>query len=194
MRAAVGGLRRVDRLARYAFGVLLVATALGILGGVLAAVEGPSSTFESIVRDDPCPDPPCFDVDLDLASMPPSAVPSLLQLLGYTLAAALGVPGLLAGGRDLLRGRRALAAGRLLAFFGPLLVLAGTELVPHLIDVCPLLPWICEDSPRHGWTIADRWHQLDHALVGTLPLTGLYGWALRRCHPAFATSNHGKDG
>ena len=130
---------------------------------------------------------------LNLAAVPPSAVPSLLQLLGYALAVALGVPGLLAGGRELLRGSPRLAVGRVLPFFGPLLVLVGTELVPHLL-ACPLLPWTCEDHPRHGWSIAGQWHQLDHALVGAVPLTALYGWALRRWHPAVATSRYGKEG
>lgn len=102
-----------------------------------------------------------------------------------SLAVALGVPGLFAGGPDLLRGRRALATGRLLAFFGPLLVLVGTELLPHVLG-CPLLPWTCEDHPRHGWTIADQWHQLDHVLVGGVPLVALYSWALFLCHPAVA--------
>lgn len=182
------------RLARYGWYVLLVGLALGLLGGVLSALDGPGGAPEAVTttEDDLCPNPPCLD--MDLAGMPPSAIPNLLQLLGYTLAAVLGVPSLLAGGQDLLRGRRALGAGRLLAFLGPLLILVGTELVPHAIDVCRLLPWACEDSPRHGWSIADQWHQLDHALIGALPLTILYGWALRRWHPAFATSKQGKDG
>ncbi len=191
--AAEGGPAWPDRLARYVFGVLLIATALGILGGALSVLEGPSSTPGPSVQDDPCPAPPCFFDASELAGMPPSAVPSLLQLLGYTLAVALGVPGLPAAGRDLLRGRPALAAGRLLAFFGPLLILVGTELVPHLL-ACALLPWTCEDHPRHGWTIVDQWHQLDHALVGALPLVALYGLALRRWHPALANLEHRKDG
>ena len=99
------------------------------------------------------------------------------------MAAVLAVPGLLAGGVDLLRGRRAFVAARLLALVGPLLVLVGTEAVPHAL-ACPLLPWTCEGLPDHGWTIADQWHQLDHALVGAAPLTALYGWALAGWRPA----------
>ncbi len=98
--ASAGNLRRAHRLARYALRAP-GRNGPGVRGAVLSAIEGPSSTPESIVQDDTCPNPPCFlDVD-ELASLPHSAIPSLMQLLDYTLAVTLGLPGLLAASLDL---------------------------------------------------------------------------------------------
>ena len=38
----------------------------------------------------------------------------------------------------------------------------------------------------HGVDVAERWHALDHALVGALPTAALYGRALRRWRPDIA--------
>lgn len=169
-----------DRLARYTWRVLLVAVALGLLGGVLSAVEGPVGAPEAIGEEDRCPNPPCLNLDLDWSRLHLSDVPSVLQFSGFLLAPALGMPSLLAGAWDLLRGRPAAGGRRLLAFGGPVLVLLGAELIPHALG-CVLLPWTCEVHPRYGLDIMGQWHQLDHMLVGAVPMVALYGWALSAC-------------
>lgn len=172
--------RGTDRLARYAWRLLLLALALGLLGGVASAIEGPTSMAETaVMEEERCPAPPCFDLDIDLSRVRASTIPGMLQLVGFVVALLLSVPSLLAGGWDLLRGRWAPAGRRLLAFAGPALVLLGTELLPHAL-ACPLLPWTCEQHPRHGLSIAGQWHQLDHMLFGAVPLIALYGWVRRR--------------
>jgi len=45
------------------------------------------------------------------------------------------------------------------------------------------LPGIRERHPIHGVDVAARWHALDHALVGALPIALLYRLAPRRWHP-----------
>ena len=93
---------------------------------------------------------------------------------------AFSLPSLAIGSWDLLRNRRGQAAARLLAFFGPLLVVLGAEgLVSHFVFGCAVTGWACPDG---DFTI--RWHQLHHTLVAGLPLTLLYGLALRRWRPA----------
>lgn len=172
--------RGADRLARYAWRLLLFALALGLLGGVASAIEGPTSMAETAVAEEErCPAPPCFDLDIDLARVRASTIPGMLQLVGFVVALLLSVPSLLAGGWDLLHAHWAPAGRRLLAFAGPALVLLGTELLPHAL-ACPLLPWTCEQHPRHGLSIAGQWHQLDHMLFGAVPLIALYGWVRRR--------------
>lgn len=176
--------RGADRLARSAWRLLLLALALGLLGGVATAIEGPTSVTETAVAEEEeeeerCPDPPCFDLDIDLSRVQASTIPGMLQLVGFVVALLLSVPSLLAGGWDLLRARWAPGGRRLLAFAGPALVLLGTELLPHAL-ACPLLPWTCEQHPRHGLSIAGQWHQLDHMLFGAVPLIALYGWVRRR--------------
>ena len=72
-------------------------------------------------------------------------------------------------------------------------MVVGTEIVPHLVSPClpavlgaGWVPGVCEHDPERGWDVADRWHALDHALVGALPMAALYGWALRRWRPDVA--------
>ena len=126
----------------------------------------------------------------------PSAhdLPTTLPFLGYGLAIALGLPSLLAGGWDLLRGRGAAGGRRLLAFVGPVLIVVGTEVVPHVASPClPAelgvggLPAVCERTAQ-GVDVEERWHALDHALVGALPMAALYWRALRRWRPDVARS------
>lgn len=142
--------RGTDRLARYAWCLLLLALALGLLGGVASAIEGPTSMAETAVAEEEeeerCPAPPCFDLDIDLSRVRASTIPGMLQLVGFVVALLLSVPSLLAGGWDLLRGRWAPAGRRLLAFAGPALVLLGTELLPHAL-ACPLLPGPASSIP-----------------------------------------------
>ncbi len=120
-------------------------------------------------------------------------LPVVIPVLGYLLAIALGLPSLLTGTGDCLRGRWAVGSSRLLPFIGPVLILVGVEIVPHVVSPCTLaqvlgsdeLPGICERA-EHGVDIKDRWHALDHALVGALPLAALYWLALRTWRSALA--------
>ena len=180
--------RMADRLARWAWPVLLVSVALALVGGVAVgawnpAVEPPEPSV------DECVDPPCFGG----GGLPGAHdLPVTLPFLGYGLAVALGLPSLLAGGWDLLRGRWSAGGRRLLAFVGPVLVFVGTEIVPHLASPClpavlgaDWLPPGCERTEQ-GIDVAGRWHPLDHALVGAVPMAALYRLALRRWRPDVA--------
>ncbi len=107
--------------------------------------------------------------------------------------ALLGVAVLL-GGLSLLLGlltalregpRRALTFGAV-ATFGPLLVVIGGEVLPHLLSPCaPAELWnapapsLCVWSPD-GLDVPERWHALNHALVGFLPLSLALNWWWRR--------------
>ncbi len=183
--------RAADRLARYSWLVLLVAVVLALLGSVLsAATWRPGIVDDGQPQLDECPDPPCFDV----GGLPSTRdLPVVVPALGYLLAVALGLPSLPAGAWDLLRGRRRAGGRRLLVFFGPVLVLVGLEVVPHLLNPCLLasvsgsdgLPGICQRGV-HGVDITERWHLLDHTLVGAVPMAALYGLALRRWRPEVA--------
>ena len=158
-----------------------------IAGAVYAAGWLPASSEAPVAVD--CPAPPCFGG----GGLPgPSALPTIVPLLAYLLAIVLGVPSLLAGAWDLLRGRWPAGGRRLLAFVGPVLFLVGTEVNPHLLNPCLLalrlgaarLPaFYCAYSPEWGADMTDRWHVLEHTLLGAVPLAALYGWALRRWAP-----------
>ena len=91
-------------------------------------------------------------------------------------------------------GRRAVGGRRWLAFVGPVLVFVGIEILPHLVNPCGIpyalgsrdLPGFCVTNPEWGADVEDRYHLLDHALVGGLPMAALYWLALRRWRPAIA--------
>ena len=179
-----------DRLARSAWLVLLVTVVLGLVGGVVSAAIWQPGTATAPV--DACQNPPCFGV----GEMPGlQDLPMVIAILGYLLAIVLGLPSLLAGLWDVLRGRWAVGGRRLLPFVGPALLFVGTEIIPHLLNPCfwaltlggtRLPEFYCAYSPEWGVDVADRWHLLDHTLVGAVPLTALYSWVLRRWHPAVA--------
>ena len=181
--------RAADRLARWAWPVLLAAVALALVGGVVVGAWNPAAEDPKPSVDE-CEDPPCFGGE----GLPGVGdLPVVVPFLGYGLAIVLGLPSALAGGWDLLRGRWGAAGRRLLVFVGPVLVLVGTEIVPHLLSPClpaelgaDWVPGVCERHPVHGWDIEDRWHALDHALVGALPMAALYRLALRRWRPDVA--------
>ena len=181
--------RAADRPARWAWPVPIASVALALAGGAVVGAWNPDAEDPEPVVDE-CADPPCFGGGgLPGVHDPPATLP----FLGYGLAIALGLPSVLAGGWDLLQGRWAAGSRRLLAFVGPVLVLVGTEIVPPVLSPClpaelgaDWVPGVCEHHPEHGWDVEDRWHALDHALVGALPMVALYRLALRRWRPAVA--------
>ena len=119
-------------------------------------------------------------------------------MLGYLLAILLGLPSLLAEAWDVLRGRGAVGVRRWLAFVGPLVVFVGTEILPHLLNPCGIpyalgsreLAGFCATTPAWGADVKERYHLLDHAQGGALPLAALYWLALRRWRPAIARFGH----
>jgi hypothetical protein len=69
---------------------------------------------------------------------------------------------------------------------GPVLVLLGGEVVPHVLNPCvPCNLWgapppsFCVRTAE-GFDVPDRWHALDHAVVGFLPLSLLIAWSIKR--------------
>ncbi len=181
--------RAANRLARWAWLVLLASVALALVGGVAIGAWNPETEDPEPYVDE-CADPPCFGG----GGLPGLAdLAAVLPFLGYGLAIVLGLPSLLAGGWDVLRGRWAPGGRRLLVFVGPVLVVVAIELVPHLASPClpaelgaDWVPGVCERHPVHGWDIEERWHALDHALVGGLPMAALYRLSLRRWRPDVA--------
>ncbi len=183
--------RTADRLARYAWVILLVAVTLALIGGAVSAVAWQPSSSDAQTQVVVCESPPCFGLD----GLPGAQdIPWMISTFGYVLVILLGVPSLLAGSWDLLRGRTVAAARRVLVFVGPLLVFTLIELLPHLVNPCTIpyelgsrnLLAICETNPEWGADVASRYHLIDHALVGALPLTVLYWLALRRWRPDVA--------
>ena len=58
--------RGADRLGRYAWRLLLVAVAIGLAGGlVAAAVARPGIADAPVAAAEACTDPPCLSLDLD---------------------------------------------------------------------------------------------------------------------------------
>ena len=119
----------------------------------------------------------------------------IVPLLAYLLAILLGLPSLLAGAWDFLRARWGAGGRRVLAFVGPVLFFVGTEIVPHLLNPCLLalefagkrLPeFYCAYSPEWGADLTDRWHVLEHTLLGAVPMAALYWLALRWWRPDIA--------
>ena len=181
--------RVADRLARYAWLVLPLSITIGLIGGLIAAVDVIWHPTETVQVVDECASPPCFGG----GGMPGlQDFPWVLPMLGYALVIFLGAPSLLAAVWDFLRGRWGAAGRRMLPFVGPLLFLVGTEIVPHLLNPCFLalelggkrFPGMCEYG-EWGADFAGRWHLLDHTLVGAIPFAVLYWLALRnRTFPA----------
>ena len=180
--------RAADRAARAAWPILVASVALALVGGVVTTAWNPETAEpEPTVAE--CEDPPCFGG----GGLPgASDLPTVVPFLGYGLAIVLGLPSLVVGAWDVLRGRWAAAGRRLLMFGGPALFLVGTEIVPHLASPClpselgvGALPTVCERAEQ-GADVKGRWHALDHALVGALPMVMVYRLALRRWRPDVA--------
>ena len=176
--------RRTDRLGRWGCRVLLVSAVLYLIGGIVFAIVGDAVSQPAQSEESECVDPPCFD--LDLSGLELGDVIGVLWLPGYLLSIGLGLPSLLAGVAAAARGRWAAGGRWLLAFVGPVMVLVGTEVVPHAVLPCGVFPGVCEDVPGYGRSVTGRWHQLDHALVGAVPMAALYWAARRRWHPDVA--------
>ena len=162
----------VDRLARYAWRILLLALGFGLVAGAAVTILGRPGTEEFLLH-------------------------IQIQAIGFFLALALSLPSLLAGLWDLARGRWGAGARRLLAFAGPVLVVLGNEIGSHLLVPCGVtrsLGWGTPDwgpSPcgamaptALGYEVFERIHQLHHTLLAGVPLAALYWLALRRWHPA----------
>ncbi|MDQ4077291.1 MAG: hypothetical protein M3220_13715 [Chloroflexota bacterium] len=178
-----------DRLAQYAWLILLVAVALAMVGGVTsAAIWQPSVDY--VPAEMECENPPCFGG----GGMPSLRdLPIVIPVLGYLLAIVLGLPSLLASIWDLLRGHWAAGGRRLLTFAGPVLFFVGTEIIPHLVNPCyfawtlagqRLPEFYCAYSPEWGADFAARWHLLAHTLIGAIPMAVLYWLALRKWRPS----------
>ncbi len=183
--------RAADRLARSGWVLLVVSVLVGLIGGLVVAAVGQPEITPGPARD-ACPNPPCLGWD----GFPGlSSLPFVVTMMGYLFAIGLGVPSLLAGVWDVLQRRWAAGGRRFLPFFGPVLFFVGTEIIPHLLNPCfwalqmsgtRLSAFYCAYDPEWGTDLADRWHLLQHTLVGALPLATLYWWALRRWHPQVA--------
>lgn len=183
--------RLADQLARYGWLVLLVSITIGLIGGLIIAALGyrwqPTENVPAVVE---CVDPPCFGG----GGMPGlQSLPMVITMMGYGLSILLGVPSLLAAVWDFLRGRWGAAGRRTLTFVGLLIFLVGVEILPHLVNPCFLalelggkrFPGMC-DYGEWGADFVDRWHLLNHTLVGAIPFAALYWLALRKWRPDIA--------
>ncbi|MDP9379717.1 MAG: hypothetical protein M3Q29_06125 [Chloroflexota bacterium] len=180
--------RAADRLARYGWIVLSASVTFALMGGaVLVLAPGNGGNIGHVVVD-ACENPPCAGGG-GLPGL--QDIPWIIVMLGYALAILLAVPSLFAGIWDLLRGRWTMGAGRLLVVVGPLLVFILIEILPHVLNPCTIpyklgsrdLPGICQTNPEWGADVEDRYHLLDHAIAGALPLAALYRLPLRRWRP-----------
>lgn len=179
--------QHVDRAARVGLLLVLVAAALGAAaGGLAVATHQPSDSVTPVV--DPCPDPPCFGG----GGAPSLAdIPSILPVACLLLSALCGLPGLLRAVTRTVRRRRD-RSRRILPFVGPLVVLVLMEVLPHVLNPCVLadaagarLPPGCSRG-EDGVDVADRFHTLDHALVGLVPAALGYRALLLRRRPDLA--------
>ncbi len=99
--------RIADRLARWAWLVLLAAVAIALVGSAVVGAWNPDIE-DPVPYVDECTNLPCFGG----GGLPGfHDLPVTLPFLGYGLAIVLGLPSLLAGGWDLSRGRRGTGGG-----------------------------------------------------------------------------------
>jgi hypothetical protein len=171
------------RLAGWSVVLIVAAGVLSVVSGLLAFVWFPDLPDQS---PDACTDPPCWDLDVDGASVP-LILPFIAHVVLLGLALLIGGIALLLGLVAAVRGHGRNALGlAAVAVAGPVLVLVGGELVPHLVNPCVLpdvagaeAPGFCVTTPQ-GTDVPDKWHTLDHAVVGFLPVSLLVAWWWRR--------------
>lgn len=125
-----------------------------------------------------CTDEPCFDFSFPLAALPWVA-PVLLLVLALSLG---GLSLLISVVAALRRGPARAFALSAVGVVGPIVVLVGGEVLPHLLNPCVLpdlagggAPGFCEVT-QDGTDVPAKWHALDHALVGFLPLSLAVAW------------------
>lgn len=164
-----------DRLARYAWRVLVLAVGIALVGSLFYAATWEPRPVRRPLEE--CENPPCFGGG---GAPQLQDLPVVLPMIGYGLAILLGIPSAIRGAWSLLRGKPAGAGPLLLVFIGPMLILVGTEIVPHVLTPCLVTDTgICEVTSE-GTDVQDRWHPLDHTLVGAIPMVAIYWAALRR--------------
>ena len=178
--------RFADRLARYAWLVLLTSVGIALIGGGIVAFGWqPSDATGQVVEE--CTNPPCFGG----GGMPSvQDLPWVVSMMGYGLAVLLGLPSLVAALSDIVSRRMLTGVWRLLTSVGLMLFAIGTEIVPHLLNPCFLalewggrrFPGMCEYA-EWGADFAGRWHLLNHTLVGAIPFATIYWLTLRGHRP-----------
>lgn len=185
---------RIERLGRWTIIIVLLATVMAVMGGIISAVIWSPGPEQEDPAPNPCPSPPCFGGPygpLTLADMPqlvPMALLGAAALLGFlTLLLTLITPR--------TRNRRGLMLGALAAA-GPLVVFIGGEALPHVLSPCvPANLWgaeppgFCEHAPE-GWDLPGRWHLLYHAVIGFLPLSLILAWRGKVSTGRQPTSEH----
>lgn len=145
---------------------IVAGTALALLGFVFPELGGDAAAADEL------PSGVARVADLPL-------VPTVLVLVALLLA-------VVAAGMVLADSRtRPVVARCALLVAGPVLVLVGAEVVPHVVTPCWAgeVPAVCEADGDGGFDYPRTVHPFGHALLGWLPLTILYVWALRRWWP-----------
>lgn len=171
---------RTERLGRWTITIVLLATVMAVIGGIVSAVIWRPGPEQKDPAPDTCSNPPCFGG----AGGPPTLddMPAVVPMALLGAAALLGaITLLLTVVTPQSRNRRGLILGALAAAI-PLAVILGGEALPHIVSPCvPANVWggeppgICEQTP-YGWDLPGRWHLLYHALVGFLPLSLILAW------------------
>lgn len=159
----------------FAWRALLITVFLALVAGVIYPASRTTIPEDPLLQSFDCAEPPCFP------QSPASRLGDVLVELppfGYALALLLTLPGLLVGAHDLLEGRKEGAWRLITPFLGTLLVLIGIDVVPRLLNPCiaigPSLDSLCGEFAGR-WDVQARWRTLQHALLGSLPFTLLFG-------------------
>lgn len=177
---------RALQVGRGSVALTVLAATTAIAAGTAVALLGfvfPELGDDAAAVSEPCADPPCppgtLPSGVELVASLPVIAPVVLVGLAFLLAAVTtGI--LVVDSRA-----RGLLARCALLLAGPVVVLVGAEIVPHVATPCWAgeVPQVCEDTTDHGIDYADTVHPFGHALLGWVPLTFLYVWALRRWWP-----------